>query len=351
MSLLKNGHDQKRTSRRTISLLLLAAVLSTMLSGCYFFPKEEEVLAPPIKEPDKVTYETLEVKKGTIENTIRCVGTFVSVSQKDLFYTNRGGRLQDVTVLLGDKVKKGDLIAQLETDTIVNDIKMQELELKKAQLAYDAEKTRLDIEGGSKTNLQLSELNLQESQLRLDSLKAELANTRLVAPIDGEVVYVTDTKLGEYVNAHETIVRIADPTKLQLRYSDDKVSNFRLGMKAVVEINMDDTKQFEGDVVMTPGNLPTDADEESKKSVMLEVKDLPKDVIVGTSATIFLTLEKADNVIVLPKELINNFVGRKFVNVLKNDIREERDVELGIQNDTEVEVVKGLEVGELIIVR
>lgn len=348
MSLLRNRHGQKRNSTGIISLILLTVMISSLLSGCYFFPKEEEVLAPPIKVPDKVTYETITVEKGTIENTIRCPGTFVSVSQKDLFYKERGGRLEEVFVNLGDNVKKGDLIAQLETDTILNDIKLQELELKKAQIAYDSEKTRLDIEGGSKTALELAELNLQASQIRLDDLKTQLDHTRLVSPIDGEIVYITDVRLGEYINAHQTVVRVADTTKLQLKYSQDKIASFDLGMKASVEI---DNKQYVGEVVMTPGNLPSDADEAARKSVMLAVENLPSDVQIGNTATISLTLEKQDNVIVLPKQVINNFVGRKFVNILKNDIREERDVELGIQTDTEVEVIKGLEVGELIIVR
>jgi len=348
LRLLRNRHGLKRISTGMISLVLLTVFISSVLSGCYFFPKEEEVLAPPLKEPDQVSYETIEAKKGTIENKISCTGTFASVSQKDLFYKERGGRLEEVYVNLGDKVKKGEVLAQLETETIQNDIKLQEIELKKAQIAYDSEKIRLDIEGGSKTALELDELSLQENQIRLDDLKIQLDQTRLVSSIDGNVVYITDVRLGEVINAHQTVVRVADPTKLQLKYSDDKVSLFDLGMKATIEM---DEKQYSGDVVMTPGDLPPDADEEAKKSVMISVDNLPADTQVGNSASISVTLEKHDNVIVLPKQVINNFVGRQFVNVLKNGIREERDIELGIQNDTEVEVVKGLEVGELIIVR
>jgi membrane fusion protein, macrolide-specific efflux system len=340
----------KRSLRPTpiVLLLLLTVMISSVLSGCYFFPKEEEVLAPPLKVPDQVTYETIEVRKGTIENTIRCTGTFASVSQKDLFYKERGGRLEELYVHFGDKVKKGEVIAQLETDTILSDIKLQEIELKKARIAYDTAKTCLDIEGGSKTDLELADLNLQANQIKLDNLKTELDHTRLVSPIDGDVVYVTDVMLGEYINAHQTVVRVADPTKLQVKYSDDKVSSFNLGTKVSIEI---DSKQYVGKVVMTPADLPLDANDEAKKSVMISVENLPSDLQIGNSAYISLTLEKQDNVIVLPKQVVNNFVGRQFVNVLKNNIREERDIELGIQNDTEVEVVKGLEVGELIIVR
>ena len=348
MSLFRKGHIQLCTSANKISLILVTTIITALLSGCYFFPKEEEVLAPPIKEPDEVTYETIEAQKGTIEKTIKCTGVFVSASQKDLFYSERGGRLKEIHVSLGDKVKKGELLAELETDTILNDIQLQEIALKKTQIAYDNAKTRFDIEGGSKTEMEMAQLDLEANQIKLRSLRTELERTRLVSPIDGEVVYITDIKLGEYINAHQTVVRVADPAQLQLRYSDDKVSDFRLGMTATVRV---DDRDCTAKVVMTPSDMPVDADEVTKKSVQLKVENIPEDVSIGTSASISLTLEKHEDVIVLPKRVLNNFVGRKYVNVLKNNIREERDIELGIQNDTEVEVVKGLEVGELIIIR
>ena len=348
MNVLRIKHCCSKAAIGRFSLVLITAAVTAFLSGCYFFPKEEEVLAPPIKEPDRVTYETIEARKGTIEKTIRCTGTFVSVSQKDLFFKERGGRLQELLVRFGDEVKKGEVVAQLETDSILNDIKLQEIALKRAQIVYDSAKTRYEIEGVGKTELEMAELDLQANQIKLDSLRTELERTRLVTPIDGVVVFTTDVMLGEYINAHQTVVRVADPSQLQLRYSEDQVGNFRLGMKATIQIG---DKDYSGEVVMTPADMPIDASEEIKKSVQLKVEELPGDVTIGNTASIRLTLEKHENVIVLPKQAVNNFVGRKYVNVLKNNIREERDIELGIQNDTEVEVIKGIDVGELIIIR
>ncbi len=333
---------------RSLVTVFLATFLTVALSGCYFFPKEEEVLAPPIKVPDEISYETIDVKRGTIENTIRCSGSFVSVSQKDLFFEDRGGRLKEVYAVLGQNVKKGDVLAEIDTENIVNDINLQELAVKRSQLLYDDSKARYEIDGGSKTELEMAKLDYESNLLKLENLKTELQRARLVSPIDGQVVYVTNTKLGEYVNAYQTLVRVADPTQLQLRYSQDKVNSFSLGMKATVKI---DNEDYDAEVTMTPAEAPEDADEQTKKSVFLKVDNIPEGVKIGKNATISLTLEKQEDVIIVPKQVINNFANRKFVNVLKDNIREERDIEVGIQNDTEAEVIKGLEEGELIIIR
>ena len=67
---------------------IIAAVLIMFLfTSCTLMPVEEEVLAPPVKEPQKVEYETIEVKKGTIEKKIRCTGYFVSVATEDVFFS------------------------------------------------------------------------------------------------------------------------------------------------------------------------------------------------------------------------------------------------------------------------
>ncbi len=341
MSLGKRFH-------KSIVLMLLAGFLAAVLSGCYVFPKEEEVLAPPIKTPDEITYETIEVKRGSIENTVRCSGSFVSVSQKDLYYEDRSGRLKEIYVVIGQTVKKGEVLAELATDNIENDIKIQELAVERSELIYEDAKLRYEIDGGSNKELEIARLDYESNKLGLEALKTELKKARLVSPIDGHVIYVTSTKLGEYVNPYQTVIRVADPKQLQLRYSQDKVSSFSLGMKATVKI---DDVEYEAEVTMTPAEAPVDADDQMKKSVYLRVDNMPEGIKIGKNATISLTLEKQEDVIVIPKQVVNSFINRKFVNVLVDNIREERDIEVGTQNDTEVEVIKGLSEGELIIVR
>ena len=100
---------------RTFLVFLVIILLVIGLSGCYLFPKEEEVLAPPLIEPPEITYETLGATRGTIEKKITASGTFVSIEQGNMFFKNRGGRLKKVYVKVGDIVEKGDLLAELDS--------------------------------------------------------------------------------------------------------------------------------------------------------------------------------------------------------------------------------------------
>lgn len=331
--------------RKGISLGSVIAVILS-LSGCFLIPKEEVVIAPPLKEPPKVKYDYVEAKKGTIERKITCSGYFVSIKQSDLSFKSKGGYLRKVYVKLGDIVKKGDLLAEIDPGEIEKDIKLQEINLKKAQIIYDEKLKSQNKEENNRNETLIAGLDLEAERLKLEAMKSDYEKTKIYSPINGTVDYVLSLNEGQFIDAYKTLIRIADTSNLQLQYSEDKIFNFKLGMKVEATI---DLKTYEGEVVRTPSEVPPDGDEESKKSIRINIKNLPGDVKIGQNALITLRLEKKENVIVLTKNLIHNLGSRNFVQVVKNGIREECDVELGLDTDTEVEIVKGLAEGDKII--
>lgn len=334
--------SQIKKHRQGIILIAGTLLLLFTLSGCIFFPKEEKILAPPLKEPPEVTYETIEIAKGLFENKIESVGYFISVNQKNFCFKNRGGRLKQVRVATGDIIKKGTLLAELLTDSLESQIKLQEIMVEKAQMAYDI----MVASEESPYNIRRAKLDLTSEQLKLDDLGKELAESKLVSTVNGTVNYTTEAKEGDYVDAFRTIVRLADISNIQLECTGDKINYFKLGNKVGIAI---DDQSFYGRVVMTPANMPLSTDEKTVPSVRIKVDVLPKTVKIGDSAYITLILIRKEEVIVIPKNLIHNYGARNYVHVLENGLQKERDIEIGTENQTEVIVTKGLEPGDQLI--
>lgn len=331
--------------KKIIIFMITLCTIATTLSGCYLFPQEEEVLAPPLIEPTEITYDVIEVKKGDIEKRITGTGTFVSTHQEPIFFKNRGGRFKKYHVKLGDEVEKGQIIAELTTDNIETDIKRQEIALKKARINYQRTKNS----GGDKYALQMANLDIELAQITLEDLKRELEEAKLYAAIGGKVTYLNNNlSPGDYINAYDSIAYIADPTSIILGHTGSNVSDFKVGMEVEVKIKDD---LYKGEVVATPANAPKDADERLKDAVLIDVEDLPEEIGMGDQASIALILEKRENVLVIPKRVVHNYMGRRFVKILEDDIRKERDVEIGVETPTEVEILKGLEAGEKVIVQ
>jgi hypothetical protein len=143
-------------------------------------------------------------------------------------------------------------------------------------------------------------------------------------------------------------VQIADPRRLQLIYKGDKASSFRAGMAVSVQLK---GRTVAGEVIMAPGSTPPDAPEDLRLAVVVRLRDLPAGAQRGDTASVSMILARRENVIVIPRDLVHQDLGRSFVQVMKDGVKTERTVELGLQTTTEVEVTGGLAAGELIVSR
>ena len=320
----------------------LAAAMA--LAGCFLLPQEEQILAPPLLATPEIEYRVLTAEPGVIEDRVTVGGVFIYPSQFSLKFRFRSGPLRGIYVGYGDDVVPGQLIADLDTDSLELEVRRQEIRLRKAELAVELAAAR-DADRFAREN---AALDVELEKLRLQQLGDELAKSRLVAPVAGEVVYIAPLGEGEPVEPFRTVVQIADPTEVLLSYTGPKRSEFALGSDVSVDIRGD---KYTGEVVMTPLNAPRDAPDEMRELILIRVDDLPEEVEKGDTASVVLIRARREDVIVLPRNLVQTYLGRRFVYVLKDGLREERNVEIGIQTPTQVEVAGGLEPGEEVVVR
>jgi macrolide-specific efflux system membrane fusion protein len=342
---------------RTVRLLVLIT-LTAMMAGCSLFPKEEEVVAPPVVKPKPPTYNLYEVKRGDIEKSVNGTATFQSSKEYSLFYKT-DGRLNGVNVQTGDAVKKGDVLVSIDADDLKTAIRQQEFALEKVKLTINhlaSQRNKiLKLDPDADTSEQRYQINLNQIdkksiEFNLSKLREKLNNTMLVSPIDGRVVFVAELSEGDVVQPYQKIVTVADPNNLELimEYKQDNPNAIVVGMKADIETK---GQQYEGEVVGTPADLPEDTDERYKNMLILSIKEQPEDVEVGDIASIKIVTQKKENVIKIPKQAVREYMGRQYVQILDEDIKKEVDIEVGIESATEVEVVKGLEEGQQVILR
>ena len=320
------------------------ALLAVLLGGCFLLPQEEGVLPPPLLKTPEISYRTVTTQEAVIEDRVTVGGVFIYPSQYSLKFRFRAGPLRGIYVRYGDEVAPGQLVAELDTDRLQLDLRRQEIVLRKAELT--AERAR--AQGADRFTTENAELDIELERLRLQQLQEELAKSQLRAPVAGEVVYIAPLSEGESVDAFRTVVQIADPSEVLLSYNGPKRSEFALGAEVSVDIR---GTRYQGEVVMTPLNVPRDAPEEMRELILMRVHDLPAEVEKGDTASVVLIRARREGVIVLPRNLVQTYLGRRFVYVLVDGLREERNVEVGIQTPTQVEVAAGLEVGEEVVVR
>jgi hypothetical protein len=104
-------------------------------------------------------------------------------------------------------------------------------------------------------------------------------------------------------------------------------------------------------VTLTPSSVPFDQREEFSDTVQIRVDGLPADVPAGRAAVVTLIRQRREDVLVVPKRAVQRYGNRRYVHVLVNGVRVERDVEVGLESQTETEIVAGLAEGDEIVLR
>ena len=330
--------------KRIVTVILILSALLTLSAGCSLLPQEEEVLAPPLMEPVTIEYRTVPVERGTIIQQSRMTGIFAPEIQQALSFENQGGRLKEIHVRIGEIVEEGQLLVELDSGPLSQQIRLQEIEVEKNELHLE----QLKANQADRFALRRAELDLEQQRIRLENMRQELANTQIFAPFDGEITYLASVPIGEFVNAYQSVVRLADLSKLILITTADQASELPLGVEVEVEIS---NELYEGEVIANPSTLFSDPDERLQRAAIIRVDEdlLPDQIASGTNARITYVKERREDVLVLPRNRLNLMSGRRYVNVLEDGIRVEKDVEVGLMTDTQVEIVDGLEEGDLII--
>lgn len=346
-----------KTLSRNILVSIGFVALLIIISGCSFLPTEETVLAPPLAEPPQIEYQMVEVIKGDIVSSISGVGALTPKNYIDLHYTENGGRIEEVHVSQGDWIEKGQVLAELETGNLKFDIQ---------QLELDVEKSRLRLAQTRENNqdwrtIRIEELNHEGIQNRLKLLKAQLSEARIIAPIDGIVTFTTDLESGDHIGAYESIIQVAETSELQIQYQAPNAVNLNpvsLGMEAIIKLDdpeSDGVIEVMAEVVQIPTSVPTDVSSKNpeyyKGLVVLNTDDLPEAVGIGDRVDFEIILAQKEDTLIIPKTALRTFSGRNYVQMMIDGSRREIDIQTGVENSRQIEVLEGIDEGDKLIVR
>lgn len=336
-------------SSRMAKRVAVFAITALTLSGCSLLPQEEAVLQPPLIQPVQEKLDLVDVTRGNIQTSLKGTATFVSSNVKTLSFAESGGQLKSVNVKLGQEVKAGDLLAELETEDLALQVRLQKLNVERVQLLY-SEAVR---DGASGTDKRLKEIDVERERISLQAMESRLHKSRLLSPIAGTVIYVDAIKTGDRVNAYQTIVTVADPSSMQLTYVASDAKDV-LGVEAGMPVSLKyKGKDYTGKVLQSPSNTPVSTDQAKANSnavtIVMGIDHPPEGIQIGHSADMTIELQKRENAIVLPRKAIRSYMGRSYVQVADGERKKEVDIEVGLTTPTEVEIVKGLEEGQKVI--
>jgi multidrug efflux system membrane fusion protein len=194
-------------ARPTSRKVFAAAVLATALLGAC--GKKETA-----QQDDYIrSVKVVEIGSSVLERVYEFPGQIQAGQQLDLAF-EVPGKLTTIKVKEGDMVKKGDLVATLDTRDYQASLNSAKATLEEAKLERDRNQRLFDQQAGSKESVEKSIRTVQTAQASFDKAKKAFEDTSLKAPFSGVVakVFVDDF---QNVSANQNIVVMQDTTTFE----------------------------------------------------------------------------------------------------------------------------------------
>ncbi|TKA96739.1 efflux RND transporter periplasmic adaptor subunit [Cereibacter changlensis] len=334
---------------------------------------------------------TVAVERGTVEQTVLASGV-IEASSLVSVGSRVSGQVETLAVTLGQEVKEGDLIAQIDSLSQQNDVLQAEADL--AQIEADILAKNASIREAELTlerNQQLSERRLsstgdleaaeaalavaraglisleaqkQRAEVTISNARLELARTKITAPIDGTVVAVV-TSEGQTVNAGmdtPTIVKLANLERMVVKADVSEADVIRVEPGQVVGFTLlgEPDMTFEAvvrDVEPAPASIK-ESDEISTDTAiyykgLFDVENPDRKLRIGMTAQVSIQIAEAKDVLTVLSSVLGarDEEGAYAVRVYDpaTGQTEERSVTVGLNNNITAEVTSGLAEGERVI--
>ncbi len=215
----------------------------------------------------------------------------------------------------------------------------------------EIEAARLTVQQ-SQIGLAQAKLSLTQAQINLDAAQTALAQTTLVAPVDGVVVAV-NAQAGESVGT-TSFITIADLTQPLLEVYLDETDLDKIGLDYEVEVVFDALPDdiFVGHVAQVDPMLKiVDGVTAVRGLVLLDPESFnkPQTLPVGMNAAVEVIGGRAEDALLVPVEALRELApGSYAVFVMENDEPTLRVVEVGLIDFTSAEIISGLERGDVV---
>lgn len=281
-----------------------------------------------------------------------------------------GGYVQDINLIPGTYVKKGQVLATVKDPAYVQ---LQENYLAaKARLIYlqqdiDRQKVLLTQEAVSKKAYQQVQSDFATNQIQVKALSEQLkliniqpdnlttekmtSLVQLTAPISGYITKVNINR-GKYVTPSDILLEIMDPNDIHAAITiyESAIAGFKVGMKGTVSLTQDPTKKYPVSILAVSQNI----NEDKTGLLHCHFEKIPANVLPGMFLTADIVVE-TNEAVLIPIESVQRFQGKDFI-FIQSSVNAYEAIEIQVnQSNAEYVTVRNADakswIGKTIVVK
>lgn len=390
---------KSKKKKYILPLIIVLIIILAVMKSCGVFGSNEKI--------DQV--DTQQATTATIVQIVTASGK-IKPSTEVKIAPEVSGEITQLTVKEGDEVKKGQLLVQIKQDIYISAVnraqaavqqsiaaleqsaarlKESESEYKRSKLLFESGTiARADWEA-TEANYKVARLTYDASKSSLESARAtlkeaedNLMRTQIFAPIDGTIsqlnVEAGERVVGTAQMAGTEVLRVAnlDSMEVEVTVGENDIVKLAVGNPVDIEVDAYWGKRFKGRVTeiassaanvtetssadqVTNFNVKIIILDESYRDLVEEKNLLHTPFKPGMTASVEIESDRKDSILVAPiravstRQVKDSTDGttrtREVVFVLQDGKALQKEVETGIQDDENIEILHGIEPGETLI--
>ncbi len=295
-------------------ILITTIILIPILVAGFFLLRKDK--------PFEIEWETKEVEKGDINIEITATGTLEAVTEVEVG-TQVSGILSELYVDYNSKVKKGQVIARLDTTTLAAQVfdsraNLERMMIRLNQAKRDWKRTEQLFEekvvaqveyDQALDDYETAKSNVLSAEAQLNRNIINLNYATITAPIDG-IVISKSVEMGQTVAASfnsPTLFNIVnDLTKMQVEASVDEadIGQIKEGQSVIFTVDAFQDEEFEG-VVRQVRYQPVIVSNVVNYTVIVDVANPEMKLLPGMTANITVNIDKREDVLKVPSRALN----------------------------------------------
>jgi membrane fusion protein (multidrug efflux system) len=331
---------------RNLGIAVLAAILTTTLSGCGVGEAKvsdiaDQAAAAPL--PVEVTLpETADIY-ATYETT-----TTIKSDSEAPVLARAAGEVTDIVFEEGDYVEKGQILARLDGDRLRLQMLQAKANLDKAAMEYERLTSLHErglVSAAAFDGLKF-DLEAQQASYKLKQL--DYGYTKIRAPISG-VISSRDIKVGQHISINDPTFHITNTSRLvaYLRIPQTELAKFSPGHAAEIRVDSVPDGKFEATIARISPTIDT---RNGTFRATAYVDNADGELVPGMFGRFSIAYERHPDALIIPVRALMEEDSQFVVYVVQDGAATRRVVEVGIRTADKVEVLSGLETDETIVI-
>lgn len=300
------------------------------------------------------------VARGTVESSVSASGSVASARSRALSF-GASGTVAKIYVKAGEKVSGGEVLARLDQTEALENV--------------NAAKANLAVAAQGDTSSEKGYASYVQAKNAYNSALRAYQGTVLKAPFAGTVTAVNGTVGGSSSGSGSSsgggsspggsststsssssssgsgFIEIADTKHLQIEgnFTEADTTKLKVGQAATISFDALTGTTATGKITAI-GVSPTTTDNVVKFPATISLGDVPSGVRLGQTATVEITVAKAEDVLYVPSAAVRTAGGQSMVTVVRDGVQSTLTVEIGVKGDQGTEIKSGLEEGDQVVV-